>query len=65
VQAFKERAGSNGRGVVAEDRDISAAKLTRPRTRGFAEILASMPDAGVDADFARVESEREETSTFD
>jgi plasmid stability protein len=53
VRALKERAGANGRSAEAEHRDILAAALARPRRRTFAEVLASMPDVGLDADFER------------
>ncbi len=53
VRALKERAGAHGRGTEAEHRDILAAALTRPSRCGFAEVLASMPAVGDDADFER------------
>lgn len=58
VRALKERAGANGRSAEAEYREILAEALARPRKRTLAELLASMPDVGTDADFQRVESER-------
>jgi len=54
--ALKARAGAHGRSTEAEHREILAAALTRPRRRSFAEVLASMPDAGTDADFERVQT---------
>lgn len=54
VRALKKRAGANGRSAEAEHREILASALTRPRKRSFAEVLASMPDVGTDADFERV-----------
>lgn len=51
VRALKERAASNGRSVQAEHRDILEAALRRPRRRTFAEVLASMPNVGLDSDF--------------
>jgi plasmid stability protein len=57
VRALKEQAGAHGRSAEAEHREILAAALTRPRKRSFAEVLASMPDVGEDADFERVEAE--------
>ena len=65
VRALKERAGAHGRSAEAEHREILAAALARPRKRSFAEVLASMPDVGSDADFERVESTRETPSVFD
>lgn len=65
VRALKERAGAHGRSAEAEHREILAAALLRPRKRSFAEVLASMPDVGADADFARVGSGREAPRVFD
>ena len=55
MQALCERAARNGRSVEAEHRDILARALQRMRRRTVADVLATMPDLGVDADFARVE----------
>ena len=53
VRALKERAGAHGRSAEAEHREILAAVRARPRRRSFAEVLASMPEVGADADFDR------------
>jgi len=53
VRALEERAEANGRGAEAEYRSTLESALRRPRRRSFAEVLASMPDVGVDADFER------------
>ena len=65
VRALKERAGRHGRSAEAEHREILAAALARPRRRTFAEVLASMPDVGMDADFERMESIKEAPRVFD
>ncbi len=65
IRALKERAGAHGRSAEAEHREILAAALARPRRRSFAEVLASMPDVGADADFVRVESEGKAPRVFD
>jgi plasmid stability protein len=65
VRALKERAGKHGRSAEAEHREILAAALALPRRRSFAEVLASMPDVGADADFERVESGKAAPSVFD
>jgi plasmid stability protein len=65
VRALKERAGAHGRSAEAEHREILAAALSRPRRRSFAEVLASMPEVGTDADFERVESARVAPRVFD
>jgi antitoxin FitA len=65
VRALKERAGKHGRSAEAEHREILATALARPRRRSFAEVLASMPDVGADADFERVGSGKEAPGVFD
>lgn len=49
--ALKQLAASHGRSAEAEHREILRAVLTRPHRRSFAEVLASMPNAGLDSDF--------------
>ena len=65
VRALKERAGAHGRSAEAEHRAILHAALARPRRRSFAEVLASMPPVGLDADFERVEQSRDARDVFD
>ena len=65
VKALKERAGAHGRSAEAEHRAILAEALARPRKRDLAEVLASIPDVGTDADFERVESEGKTPLVFD
>jgi plasmid stability protein len=65
VRALRERAAAHGRSAEAEHRAILAEALVRPRKRSFAEVLASMPDVGADADFERVQSGREAPRVFD
>ncbi|MCD6680750.1 MAG: DNA-binding protein [Burkholderiaceae bacterium] len=65
VKALKERAGAHGRSAEAEHREILAEALVRPRKRALAELLASIPDVGTDADFERVESEGKARRVFD
>jgi plasmid stability protein len=64
VRALNERAGANGRDAEAEHRAILSAALARPRKRSFAEVLASMPNAGTDADFERIETRTEAPVVF-
>lgn len=49
--ALKQRAAAHGRSAEAEHREILRAVLQRPKRRSFAQVLASMPDVGEDADF--------------
>ena len=65
VRALKERAGAHGRSAEAEHRAILAAALARPKRRSFAEVLASMPPVGLDADFERVEAGGGARGVFD
>jgi antitoxin FitA len=65
VRALKERAGAHGRSAEAEHREILAEALLRPRKRSFADVLASMPNVGTDADFERVQSAEEAPRVFD
>ncbi|MCT0202157.1 DNA-binding protein [Synechococcus sp. CS-603] len=53
VQALKKRAGAHGLSAEAEHRVILAAALLAPPRRTLAELLATMPDVGSDADFQR------------
>ena len=53
--ALKQRAAAHGRSAEAEHREILKAALQKPARRSFAEVLASMPNVGEDADFARVQ----------
>jgi antitoxin FitA len=65
VRALKARAVAHGRSAEAEHREILVAALVRPRRQSFAEVLASMPDVGADADFERVQSSSEVPRVFD
>jgi plasmid stability protein len=65
VRALKERAGAHGWSAEAEHRAILTAALARPRRRTFAEVLASMPDVGLDSDFERVEATELSPHVFD
>ena len=65
VQALKKRAGAHGRSQEAELRAILAAALQSPPRRRLAELLASMPDVGVDADFQRQDDPATAADVFD
>jgi plasmid stability protein len=51
VKSLKEQAARNGRSAEAEHRAILEAALRRPRKRSFSEVLAAMPNVGLDSDF--------------
>jgi plasmid stability protein len=53
VQALKKRAGDHGVSQEAELRAILAAALLSPPRRNLADVLAAMPNVGLDADFDR------------
>jgi len=55
VAALKSRAIRHGRSAEAEHRALLADVLLQPRRRSLAEVLATMPNVGEDADFARVQ----------
>jgi antitoxin FitA len=52
VQTLKEQAARHGRSAEAEHREILKAALLQPRKRSFNEVLASIPNVGMDSDFA-------------
>ena len=53
VAELKRQAAANGRSAEAEHREILRYHLLADRVsrRTFKEVLAAMPDAGVDSDF--------------
>ena len=53
LQTLREEAARNGRSVAAEHRAILRAALAKPRKRSFNEVLASIPNVGLDSDFER------------
>lgn len=53
VQSLKEQAARNGRSAEAEHRAILKNALSRPKGRSFNEVLASIPNVGLDSDFER------------
>jgi plasmid stability protein len=65
VQALKKRAGAHGRSQEAELRAILSAALLSPPRRNLADLLASMPDVGVDADFQRQDEPGAAADVFD
>ena len=65
VQALKKRAGAHGRSQEAELRAILAAALLSPPRRNLAELLAAMPEVGLDADFQRQDDHATAADVFD
>lgn len=64
VQVLKERAARHQRSAEAEHRDILKKVLLKPRRKTFAQALVSIPNAGTDQDFRRVDTKRA-TRVFD
>lgn len=64
VRELKKRAGAHGRSAEAEHRAILAAALLTPPRRNLAELLATMPDVGLDADFERQDDNAAPTDVF-
>jgi antitoxin FitA len=65
VLTLKQRAGEHGRSAEAEHRAILEAALGRPKKRSFAQVLAAMPNVGLDTDFARPVSRKKAPRVFD
>jgi antitoxin FitA len=65
VQSLRERAAAHGRSAEAEHREILAQALSRPKNRSLAEVLASMPNVGEDADFERIQDTGGAPRVFD
>jgi len=59
VQALKKRAARQGRSAEAEHRAILEAVLAPTRRQTLAQALASMPNVGLEEDFARRQGARE------
>jgi len=53
VLALKRRAAQHGRSAEAEHREILKQALLRPKKKSFAQVLAGMPNVGLDDDFDR------------
>jgi plasmid stability protein len=65
VNALKQRAARHGVSAEAEHRRILEEALRGPSRRSFAEVLAAMPDVGLDEDFARVEDSLDAPDVLD
>jgi plasmid stability protein len=65
VRELKKRAGAHGCSAEAEHRAILAAALLGPPRRSLAELLAAMPDVGLDSDFQRLSDPAEACDVFD
>ena len=59
INALKVRAAAHRHSMEAEHRAILAEVLMKPRPKSLAEVLASMPNVGLDSDFERVNDDQE------
>ncbi len=57
VRALKARADNKGISAEAEHRKILESVLIKPKKKSFVEVLLSVPDVGVDADFERLQDD--------
>ena len=64
IQALKRRAAARGHSAEAEHREILRQALFGTPRKSFAEVLAEMPDVGLDSDFERREAS-EKRDVFD
>jgi antitoxin FitA len=58
VKALKQRAAKRNRSAEQEHREILKAALRGTQRKPLSEVLASMPNVGKDADFAREQNDR-------
>ena len=64
ISALKQRAVEHQRSTEAEHRAILSEVLLKPARKSFAEVLASMPDVGDDADFQRINDDGKVADVF-
>ena len=65
AQALKKRAARHNRSAEAEHRAILEQALVTTRRKPLAEVLASMPNVGRDADFERVDEGEDASRVLD
>ncbi len=65
IKKLKARAVAHHRSTEAEHRAILAEALMSPKRKSFAEVLASMPNVGLDSDFERINDDIKSTNVFD
>lgn len=64
IDALKQRAARNGRSVEMEHRAILREVLLCLKKRSLAELLATMPNVGLDSDFERIQTEQPPADVF-
>lgn len=65
VRKLKRRAAGHSRSAEAEHRAILEAALAPTQRKSLAQVLASMPNVGTDADFRRVRVAKRTTRVLD
>ncbi len=65
VDALKQRAARHGRSAEAEHRALLESLLVQPASKSFAEVVAAMPNVGLDEDFERIEDGSANRHVFD
>ncbi|MGB3916540.1 DNA-binding protein [Thiothrix litoralis] len=64
IEALKQRAARNGRSAEMEHRAILREVLLVLKKRSLAEVLATMPNVGTDADFERIQGKQQVSDVF-
>ncbi len=59
VAALKSRAAKHGHSAEAEHREILIQALLGPKKKTFEQVLAAMPNVGLDSDFERIDESME------
>jgi len=65
VEALKERARIHGVSAEEEHRRILEESLRRPKKKSFEEVIATMPEVGMDDDFERGIAKERDNGLFD
>jgi len=65
VKALKERARTHGVSTEEEHRRILEESLRGPIKRRFEEVIASMPEVGLDEDYKRGLAKERDNGLFD
>jgi len=58
IAALTRRAARHDRSAEEEHRETLQRALLGPRKRSFSEVLARIPNVGLDADFEREQADR-------
>lgn len=64
IDALKQRAARHGRSAEMEHRIILREVLGTLKKRSLAELLSTMPNVGLDTDFARVQTSSRSDHVF-